>query len=265
VVSKCLLKVIVIARVDLNATDSSSCAGIYLSNSNQKVVVRLYTGYDNGRKIFFNLDTASRSILNQSGNIVWLKLERIEHSLTGYYSADGNTWTSLGKSDSSIKLDRTQPNYNSWVGTSVGLFAEGKPADFDFFICKDGYSTLIATGYNNYYGIKTIKKGSEKTITNISSNGGWFMIPGVESGKTGPSSVELTASSVGKGKIEVWLDDLKDGKKITTIPVSATRDENKWMAFSGAVNNLTGHHDVFIKFPKEKESTIFIKSVRFLK
>jgi xylan 1,4-beta-xylosidase len=160
-----------ITRVDLNATDSSSCAGIYLSNGNQKVVVRLYTGYDNGRKIFFNLDTAARSILNQSGNIVWLKLERIEHSLTGYYSADGNIWTSLGKSVSSIKLDRTQPNYNSWVGTSVGLFAEGKPADFDFFICKDGYSTLIAAGYNNYYGIKTIKKGSEKTVTNISSNG----------------------------------------------------------------------------------------------
>lgn len=252
-------------KVDLNAADTAARAGIYLTNGNQRVFVMLYSGYDNGKKIFFKLDTAVREIPNQFGNIVWLKIERNEHNLTGYCSSDGEKWISLGCPINSVKLDRVHPNYNSWVGTSVGLFAEGKPADFDFFICKDGFSTLSAAGYNNYYGIKTIIKETEKVVTNTSSNGGWFMISGVELGKQSPSALELVAASVSKGNLEIWLDDLKEGKLIATIPVSSTGDQYSWKAFSGKVKSISGHHDVFIKFPNGKEGTIFIKSMRFLK
>jgi hypothetical protein len=224
----------------------------------------LYTGYNNGKKIFFKLDTAIRTLPNKFGSIVWLKLERKEHDLSGYCSSDGDNWISLGKPVSSVNLDKVQPNYNSWVGTSVGLFAEGKPADFDFFICKDGFSTLQAAGYSNYYGIQTLLKDSEKAVTNTSTNGGWFMISGVELGKISPSVVEVTASSGSKGKLEIWLDDLKDGKLIATIPVSAS-GEKMWKAQSKTVRKVTGHHDVFIKFPTGKEGTIFIKSFRFIK
>jgi hypothetical protein len=52
---------------------------------------------------------------------------------------------------------------------------------------------------------------------------------------------------------------------IATIPVSATGVENNLKAFSKAVKNITGHHDVFIKFPIGVESSIFIKSLRFVK
>jgi xylan 1,4-beta-xylosidase len=254
-----------VTRVDLDATDSTAKAGIYLTNGNQRVIVRLYTGYDNGKKIIFDFDKEIRSISNQFGNSIWLKLERNEHNLTAYYSTDGNAWISLGEPISAVNLDKAQPNYNSWVGTSVGLFAEGKPADFDLFICKDGFSALSAAGYANYYGIKTIKKESEKVVTNTSSNGGWLMISGVELGKYSPSAVELVASSGAKGKLEIWLDDLQNGKLIATIPVIPTGGENNLKVFSKAVKNITGHHDVFIKFPTEKEGTIYIKSLRFLK
>ena len=172
------------------------------------------------------LGKETRSITNNFGNSVWLKLERNEHNLTGYYSRDGNAWISLGDPISAVNLDKAQPSYNSWVGTSVGLFAEGKSAYFDFFICKDGLSSLPVAGYSNYYGVKTIKKESGKVVTNTSSNGGWLMISGVELGKQSPSAVELVASSVSKGKLEIWLDDLKNGKLIATIPVSATGGEN---------------------------------------
>jgi hypothetical protein len=225
----------------------------------------LYTGYKNGKKIFLNLDTASRIIPNQYGNIVWLKLERKEHNLTGYCSGDGENWISLGSPISSVKLDRSQPNYNSWVGTSVGLFAESKPAYFDLFICKDGFSSLPAAGYNNYFGVKTVKKDSEKVVTNTSTNGGWLMISSVKLGKKSPSAVEVVASSEANGKLEIWLDDLKNGKLIATIPVRATGGENKWEALSRTLKNVAGHHDVFIKLPPVKEGTIFIKSLRFLK
>jgi xylan 1,4-beta-xylosidase len=254
-----------ITRVDLDAVDSTAKAGIYLTNGNQHVVGRLYTGLNKGKKIIFSLGKETRSIANTFGNTVWLKLERNEHNLTGYCSSDGKTWVSLGEPISAVDLDKAQPNFNSWVGTSVGLFAEGKPADFDFFICKDGFSPMPAAGYSNFYGVETLNKEADKVVTTTTANGGWFMISGVEAGKKSPSAIEIVASATEKGQIEIWLDDLKEGKLIATIPVSATGSDNSAKAFTKAIKNVTGHHDVFIKFPAGKEKSIAIKSVRFLK
>jgi len=254
-----------VTKVDLDATVAESKAGIYLTNGNQKVVVRLYTGFDNGKKIIFDFDKETRSITNEFGNTVFLKIERNWHNLSAWFSSDGNTWKSLGEPISAVNLDKVQPNYNSWVGTSIGLFAEGKPADFDFFVCKDGFSPVLAAGYSNYFGIKTIQKESGKVVTNTSTNGGWLMISGVELGKTSPSSIEVVTSSTSKGKIEIWLDDLKNGKLIATIPVSSTGSEDNWKVFSKAVKGISGHHDVFVKFPTGSEGDILIKSLTFVK
>jgi hypothetical protein len=120
-------------------------------------------------------------------------------------------------------------------------------------------------GYSNYFGVKTVKKESEKVVTNTSTNGGWLMISGVDLGKQSPSAVEVVVSSSANGKLEIWIDDLKDGKLIATIPVSETGGEMNLKTFSSAVKNISGHHDVFIKFPTGKEGTIYIKSIRFLK
>ncbi len=253
-----------VTKVDFNATDASHKAGFYLTNGNQKVFIELFTGYDNGKKIIFKFDTATRVLSNSFGNIIWLKLERNEHNLTAYCSSDGNKWTVVGTPISSVNLDKTQPNWNSWVGTSVGLFAEGKPADFDFFICKDGFSSLIAAGYSNYYGVQTIKLGSDKAVTNTSSNGGWFMLSGVElgNGKNTPAKIEVQASAKTGGKIEIWLDDLTTGKLIATINIDGT--QGGWRIFSKAIKNSSGHHDVFVKFPVGSEHNLFIKTIRFV-
>jgi beta-xylosidase len=254
-----------VTKVDLDASDSTAKAGIYVTNGNQKVFARLYTGNNNGKKIIFDLGNKIRSISNKSGNTVWLKLERNEHSLTGFCSSDGNTWVSLGDPITAADIDKVQPNYNSWVGTSVGLFAEGKPADFDFFICKDGFSPILAAGYSNYFGVTTLKRESGKVVTNTSANGGWFMISGVELGKTPASAIEMEVSSGVKGKLEIRVDDLKEGKPIATIPISVTGGENVWKTFSTAVKNVSGHHDIFMSFPAGKDGAIVIRSFRFVK
>jgi beta-xylosidase len=253
-----------VTKVDLNSTNARTKAGIYLTNGNQRTFVRLYTGFDSIQKVIFNMDKETRSVPNTAGNVVWLKVERNEHNLTGYYSADGEKWISVGAPISAVNLDKTQPNNNSWVGTSVGLFTEGKSADFDFFVCKDGYSTLPAIGYSNYFGVKNIKNETFKAVTNTSSYGGWFMISGVELGKIAPSAIQVVASSAAKGNLEIWLDDLKNGKLIATVPVTAT-GENVMSTFTTAVKGLTGHHDVFVKFPTESEGKILIQSVSFVK
>jgi xylan 1,4-beta-xylosidase len=254
-----------VTRVDFNAADTAAKAGIYLTNGNQKVIVRLYSGFDNGKKIIFKLDTAFRSIPNQFGNNIWLKVERREHSLAAYYSKDGNNWTAVGAPISAVELDKAQPNFNSWVGTSIGLFAEGKPADFDLFVCKDGFSSLPAAGYSNYYGVERVNKELEKVVTNTSSNGGWFMISGVDLGigKQAAAWLEIIANSTTNAKLEIWLDDLTNGRLIATIPVSAT-GENNWKQFTKALKDVSGRHDVIVKFPKGSDHAVFIKSIKFL-
>lgn len=252
-----------VTRIDFNATDTAK-AGLYLTNGNQRVNVQLYSGFDNGKKIIFKLDTAVRVIPNSFGNLVWLKIERVEHSLTAYCSRDGMEWTAVGNPISAVSLDKVQPNYNSWVGTSVGLFAEGKPADFDLFACKDGFSALPAAGYSNYYGTEKVNGASPKVVTNSSAEGGWFMLSGVELGQEKTAAqVEVRASSAAGGKLEIWLDDLAKGKLIATVPVSATGGEGNWRTFKAPVKNLSGHHDVFVKFPAGKAKSIYIRSISF--
>jgi len=253
-----------VTRVDLDATDAAQKAGIYLTNGNQQVFVRLYTGNENGKKISFNFGSETRSIDNTFGNVVWLKLNRNEHSLTAYCSKDGKEWKSIGEPISSVSLDKSQPNYNSWVGTSIGLFAEGKPAFFDCFICKDGFTAMPAAGYSNYYGVKTLKKDAGKVVTNTSSNGGWFMISGVELGNVPASAIQIEASAMATGNLEIWLDDLKGGKLIATVSIGKTAGEADFKLVKQALKKATGHHDVFVKFPSNNEGNIQIKSIQFI-
>ena len=254
-----------VTRVALNAEDATTKAGIYLTNGNQKVFVQLYSGFDGGKQIVLKLDTAIRTVPNSVGNVVWLKVERNEHQLTGYYSGDGKKWTVVGPPISSVSLDKSQPQFNSWVGTSVGLFAEGKPADFDLFVCKDGFSELPAVGYNNYFGLEKLGTGAEAGVTNDSDQGGWFMLSGVDLGdkKTAASRVQIQLSATAGGKLEVWLDDLKTGKQIATIPYSAT-SSNNWQAVTKKLKGVSGHHDVFVKFPSGTSKALTVKSVRFV-
>jgi len=253
-----------VTRVDLDATDTADRAGIYLTNGGQTVDVRLYVGYD--KSVFMRLDTAVRVAMNPVSGPVWLKLEREGHMLTGYYSSDGRRWVSLGAPVSAVALDKEQPKFNSWVGTSVGLFAEGKAADFDFFVCKDGFSPLAAVGYRNYYGVErvvtdraaeTVRTGA---VTNTSSYGGWFMLSGVT--MDGAAQVKALVSARKGGVLEIWLDDLKTGRMIARIPVTPTSGDS-WEWQAAMVKGISGSHDVFVKFPPGGDHGIYVKQIVF--
>jgi len=250
-------------KMEMEATDSLAKAGIYLTNGNQKVMARLYSTFDNGKKIVLQCDTAIRIIPNPYGKTVWFKIERNGHELTGYYSQYGKTWTSVGPPVNTKNLDKTQPNYNSWVGTSVGLFAEHKTADFDLFICKDGYSPLPAYSFSNYYGIQTITENSQKLVTTHTENGGWFMLSGVELGKKSPVTIEITVSADTNGTIEIWADDLGKGKRIAVVPITAT-GKNNWQFIRNKISKLTGHHDLYFRIMPGAPSSVKIRSIQFI-
>lgn len=207
----------------------------------------------------FSFENNTQSIPNTFGNTVWLKVVRNWHDLTAFVSGDGKKWISVGSSISLKNLDKVQPQYNSWVGTSVGLFTENQQADFDFFIGKDGSTEIPAVSYSNYYGVEKTELASEKVIKPISNKGGWLMIAGLD--LRNAKKVSLNISSNTKGNIEIWQDDLKSGILLAKMPFNAT-STNSFRDFTMKINTTTGQHDVFIKFPTNS-TEVYLKSIQF--
>ena len=75
----------------------------------------------------------------------------------------------------------------------------------------------------------------------------------------------MMTSSKTAGSIEIWLDDLMNGKMITTIPVSTTGGENNRKMFSKAIKDVSGRYDVFVKSSKGNDHAIYIQSIRFVR
>ena len=96
----------------------------------------------------------------------------------------------------------------------------------DFFICKDGFSSLRAADYSKLWHEIT-KQASEKVVTNKSVDGGWFMLSAKDLGekKKSPSSFELLSSSKTGRKLERWLEDLTTRKLMATVPVTASEEK----------------------------------------
>lgn len=252
-----------ITKAAFNPTDSMERAGIYLTNGNQHTTIRLYLGYENGKTITLRSDSVTYTVPNKNGTVCWLKLERNGHLITGYYSRNGNDWTAIGPPVSAVSLDKTQPNYNSWVGTSIGLFAEKKAADFDLFIAKDGCSLLPAISFNNYYGIKKITAVENTWVTTTTANGGWLMFSGVDLGKQAPRLAEIIYTADATGKVELWSDDMKTGKMLTSFVLPATSNQ-KSAVMKKNIIALTGQHDLYLRILPGKAASVKIKSIRFI-
>jgi beta-xylosidase len=251
-----------VTRVDMSAGAPAANGGIYLTNGNQSVFARIYYAYGNHSRIVFQLDTARREVPYPKGKDVWLKLERLEHQLTGFFSADGKTWQQVGPPVSAVPIDKAQPNFNSWVGTSIGLFAEEGPVDVDFFVCKDGFSWLPAVGSSNYYGISKIKQGEEAGVISSSVHGGWLMISGVDFGAPGEAkTIEIVGSATKGGKLELLTDDLKEGVQIAEVPIMpGSRSARTSISYK-----VSGQHDLFIRFLEGAPGDILIQRIRLSK
>jgi Beta-xylosidase len=254
-----------VTKVDFDATEAGQEAGIYLTNGNESVTASVYSGYNGGKKIGFRFNGSTVEVNNNAGNILWLKVERKAHQLTGYYSPDGVNWNQIGAALSSVDLDKGQPNYNWWVGTGNGLYAKKKKACFDLFMYRDAFTAMQAIGHNNYFGLEKKDVNGELAMTNTTAKGGWLMLGGVELGKGDrvPSKIEIEAAAVVGGTLEVWMDDLEGaGSKIATINVGATGGTGNWQRFRAEVSCLSGQHDIFLRW-SGVANAFMVKNVQF--
>lgn len=250
-----------VTKVEINATANGQNAGIRIMNGEDLVFARVYSGYNNGKKIGISFGSSTTEVNNTLGNTVWLKMVRNQHTMTGFYSADGLAWTQVGGNVSLVDLDKAQTNDNAWVGSSAGLYATAQTADFDQFSFNHGFDPIPVSNYY-HYNATSITSG---TVTSTGTNG-WCMLPGVtmeSNGTTANSIVVNAASANATGSLEVWTDNIGTaGKKIATIPITNTGGASTYKDFTASVS-VTGQHDLYLRLVGAA-GVFRLNTVRFL-
>jgi beta-xylosidase len=197
---------------------------------------------------------------------VWLKLERNGHEATGWYRTDRSAWQQIGESIDIKLLDNNYGMSNAWIGNQAGLFACGKSADFDQYTYRDGFTEIPATATDQQSGTVIVASESKGNVLGELENGDWALYGSVDlgSGGTVTRSVQIEASSVGGGYVEIWLDPLAHGPHFGPFRIDDTGDWEKWNVFSGRMN-ATGTHDVYLKVVgKPGNSLMRVASLKFV-
>jgi beta-xylosidase len=260
-----------ITKLDFTPKTTGDEAGIRIITGIQTLSVCLYSSADSlGQKVIdFRFGNTKYETLNTAGNVVWLKLVRVDHLLTGYFSANGFDWSPVGKTIDVRSMDVQQSDYNAWTGNRQGLYVKGSTADFDLYIYREAYTPIWTECPANQYGtIKNTTLQGVNVLDQIHTND-WALFAGVEFGDIDypvhPVSFEATASSNTSGTIEVWLDSLQTGQKIAECKILSTGNFSTFKTFQVDVPEINGNHDVYLKFTGNSTDKLFLlKSFRFI-
>jgi beta-xylosidase len=260
-----------ITRVDFNAKSNNDQAGLQLLRGDETKFVKLVSSTNSeGKKvIIFSFESTIFETENNIGDTLWLKMERINHSITGYFSADGFNWTQVGQAFNVSVID-SYSDFSSFTGTLQGLYVQGTgSAWFDLYIYRDAYTPILAECPANQSG--TAKGSTLQGVAPLVSinNNDWALYAGVEFGndnyRVKSLTFEATASSiVSSATIEVWLDSLETGTKIAGCLISSTGGLSTYKTFAVEVPEIKGNHDVYLKFKGEGTGNLMqLKSFRF--
>jgi len=244
-----------ITRLVFDAQGLSDEAGLIIFRGDEKSNVKLYSSIDDvrHRTIFFVFDNTKYQAENTAGDTVWLKIIRVNHSISGYFSSDGFNWIQVGQNFDISTID-SYSDFSTFTGTRQGLYVQNSTAYFNFYIYRDAYTPILAECPANQYGTTISAKVSGiSSLDNIHDND-WALYAGVEFGNTEyvkkPDSLTITASCASEGGVvEVWLDSLDSGTKIAECNISST---GSWTTYNTFTTNVlvpvSGRHDVYLKF-----------------
>ncbi len=262
-----------ITRVDFAAKSKDDQAGIRLLRGDETKFVKLVSTLNSaGKKVVaFSFESSYYEAENMVGDTLWLKMVRVNHGISGYFSSNGTTWTQVGLAFDVSVID-SYSDFSSFTGTLQGLYVQGATsAYFDLYVYRDAYTPILAECPANQFGTT---KGS--VISGISAldnihNNDWALYAGVEFGnsnyKAEPDSVEFTASSIASGgMIQVWLDSIDSGTKVAECAIGNTGSYSTYKKFKTPVTAISGSHDVYLKFTGAGTSKLFqLKWISFSK
>ncbi|MGE5806741.1 MAG: family 43 glycosylhydrolase [Ignavibacteria bacterium] len=255
-----------ITRVYSEPESALDEAGLWIFNGPETLHAKVFiTGSSEQKVVAFSFDNTAYDVEVDVDSIVWLKLVREEHMLSGFYSIDGNNWVQIGSSINAASIDIEQTQFNNFTGNQQGLYVRGKPAYFDLYIYRDAYTKITAQNPASKLGVSY-----SSTYLGDINNDEWAMYAGVEFGgddylKT-PVSLEISASTPLDGGIaEVWLDSIDTGRKIAGCRIDSTGSWTNYKIFRANVDSVSGNHDVYLKFLGAGTQQLFrINWFRFL-
>lgn len=264
-----------ITKMDFDPVSTGQEAGLWIINGPQSHQVKVYSSINSeGNKVLsFSFkesnDETIFEVENSIGNVVWLKLIRDEHLMSGYYSSDGYTWEQIGDNIDAANIDLEQAQFNNFTGNQQGLYTIGKEAYFDLYIYRDAFTPITAINPANQSGTKTlINRQPPNTLGNISNND-WVMYAGIEFGNTDypkqADSISISAScNSSGGTIEMVLDSLS-GEKIGELQIKNTGSWDEYESFTtNVIQQVSDNHDLFLLF-KGSDSELFrLQTITFI-
>jgi xylan 1,4-beta-xylosidase len=248
-------------RVDFDAKIPADQAGIWVFNGLQTLSVKLCSTADSSgnKAVTFSYNGMTSAAADTAGTILWLKLVRENHMMTGYWSADGSVWIQVGGKFDVTGMDNQQANYNGWCGNRQGLFVQNSTAYFDCYLYRDAYTPIMAECPANQSGTTRLVTGQGTAVLDDIQTNDWALYAGVEFGTAEysrmPDSVKIVASPAADGGIvEVWLDSLDTGHKIAQCSITGA---SGYATFTAPVKPVSGRHDVYLKFVGTSANTLF--------
>jgi xylan 1,4-beta-xylosidase len=260
-----------ITRLEFDATSVNDEAGLRIMRGDETMFVKLYSSVNeyNHKVIVFSFENTSYETDNPVGNTLWLRIIRVNHSISGYFSSNGYDWVQVGENFNVSEID-SYSDYSTFTGTRQGLYVQGSDALFDFYINRDAYTPILAECPANQYGTwRTTKTDGIYQLDSIHNND-WALYAGVEFGNDeylkAPKTIEVTASSAGSGgTIEVWIDSIDTGVKVAECEILNTGDWNAFETFTASVDHVEGRHDVYLRFTGSEPVRLFkLKWIQFI-
>ncbi|HEX9973354.1 MAG TPA: family 43 glycosylhydrolase [bacterium] len=254
----------IITRLDFNAKSTSDEAGLWIMRGDETMFVKLVSSLSTDGKnvILFSFENTKYEVENSVGDTLWLKLVRINHKISGYFSSDGSSWTEVGQAVDISQID-SYSDFSTFTGTRQGLYVKGtSDAWFDLYIYRDAYTPILAECPANQYGTSRTYTSQGYVLDNIHVND-WAMYAGVEFGnnveydKTSDSLKVIASCGTTGGNIKVWLDSLETGDKISECTISNTGGLRTFQTFTSAVKPVSGRHDVYLKFTGTETGKLF--------
>lgn len=257
-----------VTRLDFEATGTADVAGLRLGNvvpreqlgqlqsSRSRELSLVKTWLNGAERIRFGFGEfafgavpipATGFLARAPAGPVWLKIEKTDHKATGWYSADGITWTQVGQEIDVASLDSESSLGGGWVGTQAGVFASNKAADFDFFTYRDGFSVTLGRETDQQNGTSLATSASRGQVLSM-PEGSWALYGSLDLGRAGVTAgaLELTVASATGAALEVWLDPLAGGTRVATCGVRDTGGADAWTTVTCPLA-ASGMHEVYLR------------------
>ena len=255
-----------ITRLDFYPASTSDEAGLWIMRGDETMDVKLVSRLSStgGKVIRFSFGNTQYEAENRVGEILWLKMVRVNHKISGYFSSDGNEWTQVGQAVDISVIDSFS-DYSTFTGTRQGLYVSGtQNCWFDLYIYRDAYTPILAECPANQLGTTRAVQNVDTTVLDNIHYNDWAMYAGVEFGndeyQKSADSIHVVASSASSGgTVEVYIDSISANTKIAECNITGTGSSTTFKTFSAKLlSSVSGSHDVYLLFTGTASGKLFM-------